>query len=724
MTLAHNDAEHSPPGILQLELGDDPHKPMAPLDTLDGDLDSRLSSLPSTPSTGSTRSKRASPDGDSISDNERGQEIGADQPRRKRANRRSTSSGRSSVSSSDRLPRHFDAFLDFRTRPDLEFVDKTRCILDLPDRFRYLLLRPPRFGKTTFMSTLAKYYDVGEADQFAEYFGPLEVVSLAPGTIHPHSQHLCLSFTLSDIRVYSDITDVAFQLDSKISYAMGAFLVRYSSQLDLAHPQDFLGDRSGDIIAQVFNRVRAFDYTLFVVVDGYDAPTRSRSLDRCFPAEKTIPDVREIERLLHSCLWAPLLAGSDIIDKLFVTGTVSVSSAGLDALHLSIIPPELHSCCGFTEPQALEYARLILGKTPDAEDLRRSCGTYAFLPQSAGGGTVEPVLHPQRLIHRILQLAHAHPYTKDDSFELLSDIFKLLPEQSDIPGAASKDSLIQLLAAGAVDCEMDSAFGFDTAVLTCKALYYAGALTCDSHGNLRIAGAPVLALIHSCVDINFSDRQELWVVSAAWRNYHLDGDIQPFLDCMSEILFDLTLRSLGKKHEPNLRGVFELVIRNRDMNFDRLADPIVLLPPDVTRVEIPAYDSDQVHVWELKTVTLRGLWHATNLNDDEPTIEALEALHQELIYLDEDELLQRPYRVWSPTLNAMETALVSSFFDPEPEVPQFLAIGGVRILMRQRLEEEEEEEEDEGQEEEDLDSEEGQGREGLQGDGDDIYPDS
>ncbi|KAJ6507118.1 hypothetical protein C8R47DRAFT_1100400 [Mycena vitilis] len=710
MTLAHDDddAQYSSPGILlKPELGDEPHKTMGPLDALDdcGDLDSRLSSLPSTPSTGSTRSKRSSLWNDDH-DSELDPKNSDGQPARKRIRSlspftaSSTISGRTSLSSSDCLPQRCDAFRAFRTRPGIKFVDKTQSVLGFPDKFRYLLLRPPRFGKTTLLSTLTKYYDISEVNRFPEHFGSLAVDSVAPDTAPAHNQHLCLPFTLSLFRARSDITDIVFQLDSRISFALNAFIVKYASQLGLSDSdaRDFLGDRSGDIFKQVFNLVRTRDFTLFVTVDDYDG----LSVDLSFPAGDAFSNVHEIESLLDSSFWAPLLGGFDIIDKLFITGNFLMGSAVLDDMHLSDLPMGLHDCCGFTEQEALEYARSILGKTPDVEELRGPCGNYVFLPRGAGGDTVEPVLHPQRLINRIVELAHDSLHDNDDTLELLSNILDLLPADFGISGAASIASLIQLLAAGAVECEIDSPFDFNTTAPTCQGLYYAGGLICDLQGALRIASAAVLSMIHSRVDIIFSDCHELWRSFAAWRTYHLDGDIQPFLDCMSEILRDLALMSLGKKHEPNLRGLFELVMRNRDMKFRRLVDPIILLPHDVTRVEIPAHDSDQVHVWELKTVTLRGMWQVTNMNDDEPTIEALEALHEELVDLEEDELLARPYRVWSPTLNAMETVLVSSFFDPEPEVPQFLAVGGVRILMRQRLEEEDE---DEGQEEEELDSE-------------------
>ncbi|KAJ6494936.1 hypothetical protein DFH09DRAFT_1290469 [Mycena vulgaris] len=58
-----------------------------------------------------------------------------------------------------------DTFLDdFFKRPETvlkrsktAFVDKTQCILWLPEKFQCILLRPPRFGKSTFLSTLDSY---------------------------------------------------------------------------------------------------------------------------------------------------------------------------------------------------------------------------------------------------------------------------------------------------------------------------------------------------------------------------------------------------------------------------------------------------------------------------------------------------------------------------------------------------------------------------------------
>jgi hypothetical protein len=153
---------------------------------------------------------------------------------------------------------------------------------------------------------------------------------------------------------------------------------------------------------------------------------------------------------------------------------------------------------------------------------------------------------------------------------------------------------------------------------------------------------------------------------------------------LSDVLRDLATASFGSRHEPNMHGVIELAMRNIHALGHRPSDPVVLLPANVTRVVIPGYLPDKVHVWELQTLTLLGMWQATNLNDDTTTADALRKLHEELVGLDEEDLLARPYRVWSSDLGAMQTRLVGSFLDSDPEIPQFLAVGGARVVLRQR----------------------------------------
>ncbi|KAF7357781.1 hypothetical protein MVEN_00824100 [Mycena venus] len=625
-------------------------------------------SLPSTPSAGCSRSKRSfvwSDDEESISDSE---------PDQKRIKQRSFF-----IPSQNRLRlfRDIDAFIDSPGHP---FVDKTKCIIDLPSKFQRLILRPPRFGKTMFLSTLYHFYDIHGAKLFDRRFGSLAVVTQASAPV-PHSQHLSLSFDLSEIRVFSDLAGIGTQLANQISFVLDMFLIKYAKELELSDAQNYLQD--GDLDAKfgkVFLKLVAalsLSGSIITMLQRERAPSLLISIS--LSIMRALRPHGRSRIFWIRAFGGPLLAGTQVIDKLCITGTLLVRYSALDNVNRDAIP-SLRGACGFTEEEALSFTKLLLDEAPSIADLRRLCGQYTFSSQSIVGGINESVFHPQLLINRIRELSLHHPAVDEDSFQLLSNLLGVLPEESNVFGALTLNDLIELLATGAVDIdgEMDLPFDFAaTQAITWSTLYFAGALTCHSAGTLRVANSAVLSLIHSYVDTVFADRHELqWTFLNAWFDFSVPKDPKLLLELLSGVLHDLSQRCFGKKREPNLHGIFELIMRNAHCaKSSRPVDPIVLLPADVAHIQLPAYQADEVLIVELKTVTLRGMWEAANPNDDEPAVEALQALHEELVHLKEDELLARPYRVWSSSLNATETVLVRDFFDSEPEFPQFLAVG-------------------------------------------------
>ncbi|KAJ7497759.1 hypothetical protein FB451DRAFT_1212659 [Mycena latifolia] len=650
-----------------------------PLDFNDADL--RSSSPPSTPSTGSIRSKRAwvwSDDDESSSDSE---------PDQKRVKTRSISSDHRL-----RLPHRTEDFLDFRKHPEIAFVDKSHSIRQFPDKFRYLLLRPPRFGKTTFLSTLNHYYDLHGAKRFTQRFGSLGVVTDGPDSVPQHSQHLCLSFDLSEINVHFDKAGIADELMANSSLVLEMFLRKYATELKLSDARDFQVNGSiEDEFARVFALIKACGYTLFVSVDAYDAPIQMCPFARLHHPliHESFAGQQDIEHLLDAYFWGPVLAGADVIDKLFVTGTLPLRSPALKNLHMLDLraPQSLQLSCGFTEQEAVHFVQSILDDTPNMVDLPYSCGGYVFPSDDDGIVVTEPLFHPQQTITWISKVSLQRPDGDDYSFKLFANILELLPEDSSVSGAVTLTALIDLLAAGAMEPNAtDATLGLDATAVTWNTLYHAGGLTYDRKmaGTLRVANTTVLSLIHARVDTLFADRHDLQhTFLFPWSTYSIHGDPEPFLEVLSRLLRSLAQTSFGRKHEPNMRGVLELAMRNDHTSAGRVIDPIILLPDDThtTRVTIQGYG--KVHVWDLSTLTLLGIWRAANPNDA-PTVEALQKLHEELVQEGEEKLLARPYMVWSPTLNAMETRLVGSFFEAEPECPQFLAVGGARVLLRER----------------------------------------
>ena len=68
------------------------------------------------------------------------------------------------------IPYAIADFAELRER-GYYYVDKTQYIFLLEQYKAPVFLRPRRFGKSLFMSTLAYYYDVNAAERFGRLFG-------------------------------------------------------------------------------------------------------------------------------------------------------------------------------------------------------------------------------------------------------------------------------------------------------------------------------------------------------------------------------------------------------------------------------------------------------------------------------------------------------------------------------------------------------------------------
>ncbi|KAJ7091891.1 hypothetical protein B0H15DRAFT_179269 [Mycena belliarum] len=302
-----------------------------------------------------------------------------------------------------RLPRWGEAFGELHDDPGITFADKTQRIPELPDKYQYLLLRPPQFGKSLFLSALYHYYDIHEAKHFSRRFGFLPVVTESPDLAPRHNQHLCLSFDLSHIVISSDIGLLKLRLSSKLYCPLGNFVDRYATELGLSSPASFCTGDGADMVAKVFKLVKARGHTLFVGVDNYDWPVQSCSFDRVSTlAHESLVSVQDVQCLVNTHFWSPLLAESGDIDKLFVTGALLVNYPALEHLQ-PCTAPSLQLSCGFTEQEVTTLAQAVLGETPGGIlELQRSNGGYMF---SSDGDLAQTLLHPQQTITWISKLS-------------------------------------------------------------------------------------------------------------------------------------------------------------------------------------------------------------------------------------------------------------------------------------------------------------------------------
>ncbi|KAF9086616.1 hypothetical protein BGX27_003151, partial [Mortierella sp. AM989] len=100
------------------------------------------------------------------------------------------------------LPLNLPNFKEWRALAGTIFADKTPYIeeLERETHYRYIFLRPRRFGKSAFLNMLCAYYDIHNAGIFDELFGPLYV---GKNSTLSKNTHLVLKFDLSSIDIRS-----------------------------------------------------------------------------------------------------------------------------------------------------------------------------------------------------------------------------------------------------------------------------------------------------------------------------------------------------------------------------------------------------------------------------------------------------------------------------------------------------------------------------------------
>src|SRR3954470_22059929 len=109
------------------------------------------------------------------------------------------------------------------------YADKTSFLPVLEAGYRHVVfLRPRRFGKSTLLSMLQHYYDVGKRDRFDALFGGLWVHA------HPTSEqgaHLVLSLDFSPVATDRGQDALRRTFDEAVRGRVVNFLLRYRERL-------------------------------------------------------------------------------------------------------------------------------------------------------------------------------------------------------------------------------------------------------------------------------------------------------------------------------------------------------------------------------------------------------------------------------------------------------------------------------------------------------------
>ena len=301
------------------------------------------------------------------------------------------------------------------------YIDRTDRIALVEEAGKQLVfLRPRRFGKSLWLSTLENYYDVAKAGEFAQLFGDL---AIGRNPTPRHNSYFILRWDFSLVSAQGGIAEIGQAVHAHINARIQGFAETYREQLAYpitVHPINAIAS-----FESLLTAVRATDYRLYLLIDEYDNFANEVLMSRAPP--ESPPVGRDIggggadrykallygEGLLKTVFKAVKGAGSGLgLDRAFTTGVAPIVlsdlSSGYNVARDVSFKIGLELLCGFTEAEMQGLLAQVAGEcelAPEArtaaqDTMRTFYNGYAF-----GEEPAELVYNPTLALYFLQHLA-------------------------------------------------------------------------------------------------------------------------------------------------------------------------------------------------------------------------------------------------------------------------------------------------------------------------------
>ncbi|MDX2245280.1 MAG: AAA family ATPase [Bacteroidia bacterium] len=448
------------------------------------------------------------------------------------------------------------------------YVDRTGYIAELEKLSETFLifLRPRRFGKSLWLSTLAHYYGHEHAENFDFLFGGL---TIGQNPTPLANRFWVLHFDFS--RVTTDSNENTFSsFRDNVRGGIADFCVRYLHDM---HDDDRLSLLDSQDPTQMLKRLlelyqfKNLSAPIYLLIDEYDHFTNeliSYDLDQFQTVVSRVGWVRKFYETIKSA------TGQGIIVRIFMTGvspiTLNSLTSGFNIAANLTRDPFLHGMMGFTGDEVLSLLPQI--GVPDAElptvmtHLRRWYNGYAFTTE----GT------PERLYNPDMVLFFAKEYQKRQAFppELLDtniasdygkirQIFRLGGQETH-----RMELLQKLLAEGKVTTGITTQFSFEKTFTRqdfLSLLFYMGLLTIQDvdmgDTNLRIPNTVVEKLyfdyFRDWISENLKSDADRTDVQEVIREMARYNQPSPLMELIAATLNQLSNRDFLQFNETSLK---------------------------------------------------------------------------------------------------------------------------------------------------------------------------
>jgi len=272
-----------------------------------------------------------------------------------------------------KIPYGVADFYRLRTRGQL-YIDRTDRIATLEDLGDSLLfLRPRRFGKSLWISTLASYYDLRRADEHDLLFGDLAIGKKPTPLAH---RYFVMRWDFSKINpepppwgVNVDVTSryerIGNEINGYLNAAIDAFLIDYREVLPEFRRLD--GDPFHNF-ERLLATIRQTPYRLYLLIDEYDNFAHQALTTDGGVYQELVKGDGPFKYLFK---WVKGLMAGGGLDRLFITGVspmvMSDLTSGLNIVRNVYLKPSLADLCGFTDREIDDLLAAVLSERGDCE---------------------------------------------------------------------------------------------------------------------------------------------------------------------------------------------------------------------------------------------------------------------------------------------------------------------------------------------------------------------
>ena len=257
------------------------------------------------------------------------------------------------------------AIADFATLRErgYYYVDKTSYIPLLERYSAPVFLRPRRFGKSLFVSTLAYYYDINEAGRFDSLFGSTYIGSNPTGE---QNKYMVLRLDFSKMVVADNLKELEANFNKIFAPDLKGFVeseYRYARFFE-----DFTFSDDKDVTVMLSNIVSYIGNhrlpLLYILIDEYDNFTNQLLTSFNDPLYEEVTTGESFLRTFFKVIKSGIGEGS--IRSCFCTGVLPVTmddlTSGYNIAEILTLKPEFVSMLGFTHEEAAAYLRYVLQK--------------------------------------------------------------------------------------------------------------------------------------------------------------------------------------------------------------------------------------------------------------------------------------------------------------------------------------------------------------------------